>query len=31
MGIHTMSNYLIRPIEPRDEAALAAIIREVMP
>ena len=26
-----MSNYLIRPIEPRDEAAVAAIIRAVMP
>jgi hypothetical protein len=26
-----MSNYLIRPIEPRDDAAVAAIIRAVMP
>ena len=26
-----MPNYLIRPIEPRDDAAVAAIIRKVMP
>ena len=26
-----MSSYLIRPIEPRDDAAVAAIIRAVMP
>jgi putative acetyltransferase len=26
-----MSNFLIRPIEPRDNAAVAAIIRTVMP
>lgn len=31
MSTRAMPNYLIRPIEPRDDAAVAAIIRKVMP
>lgn len=31
MSTRAMPNYVIRPIEPRDDAAVAAIIREVMP
>lgn len=31
MSTRAMPTYLIRPIEPRDDAAVAAIIRKVMP
>lgn len=31
MSTRAMPNYVIRPIEPRDEAAVATIIRKVMP